>query len=258
MEKSKTAVGYNKLEVYSSQQWFSILDGFIETAFGYILGKTRVMEDYMAQLMLFQLEHKKRRVSLDHPWRDAVDRMAGFVSSPSFEALRALRLDRGYSDAMLKDFSNRTKGYEKTYEEYLRSQMVTGAAAERLNEYHFAVSLRDGRDMFQCVLGVNNMLTRIAETRSMLLNNYAAYLVKTAKDGDLAQDYYLAANKAINHFNSTKGTFKSYLDIWMKKTYMKKQSEKLNETSVPSDELAVDETEDPLEARIALESIGLD
>ena len=82
---------------------------------------------------------------------------------------------------MLKDFSNRTKGYEKAYEDYLRSQMVSGPAAELLNEYHFAVSMREGRDMFQCVLGVNNMLTRITEVRNMLIGNYAAYLVKTAK-----------------------------------------------------------------------------
>ena len=246
---------YGKLEVFSSQQWFSALDGFMEEAFRHILEKTNIMHDYISQLMLFQLENKKRRVSLKHKWRDAINAMAAFISSPSLDALRELSLDRGYSEAMLRDFAKRTKGYESAYEDYLRSPMIYGDAAERLAAMHKDVLMREGRDMLQCVLGVNEMLALATETRNMLIGNYLAYLAKTSKDSDLAQDYYLTANKAINHFNASKGTFKSYLDIWMKKTYMKQMTERLDETLTPPDEFADGDVEDPLEARILLESL---
>jgi DNA-directed RNA polymerase specialized sigma24 family protein len=76
------------------------------------------------------------------------------------------------------------------------------------------------------------------------LSSYAGYLksrsvneskILGSSPDDLSQDFYLAANRAIDHYSSDKGAFKSYLDLWIKKV---KCHETIKYVSLEEDMLA--------------------
>ena len=260
----------NKLDVFSSYQWFSLLDGFLEHAVREMIDSTRMVEHYVSQMMFFQLSNKKRHVSLVHDWRTTIGKMSVFVSDPSWPRFKEINLDRGYQQAMLGDFVASANGYERKYDEYMKSSyldMMTKHAKE-IDDYHRLLCIRGKRDLYQCVASVRYFYECIKAFKNMLIGNYLGYLGKTAgKAGeygmDLAQEYYAAANKAIDHYNPSKGTFKSYLDIWIRKVYGKKTQENRGASSRSGalsiddvDEGLEDEESDPMEMSLLAEELS--
>lgn len=80
----------------------------------------------------------------------------------------------------------------------------------------------------QLISHVRYLYGQLQELRHSILGSYRAYIYKVARYDaeahalptdmeDMAQNYFLAADKAMNHFNIQKGAFKSYLDVWIKK-----------------------------------------
>ena len=260
--------------MFSSQQWFSLLDSLLEDAVGSLLSGTRMMEHYVSQLMLFQLANKKRHVSIIHDWKAVLGLMAVFVSRPSMSSFRDMALDRGYVEAALRDFADATEGYEreyarqlaKTHESMLAGYVPGESESIRIGDYHARVLARE-KDIFHCVVNVRRQLSRVAAFKRKLTSNYLGYMHKTANAtsdrDDLAQDYYLAANKAMDHFHAGKGTFKSYLDIWMRKAAAKRKEDAVADAASRVDmeeaEFFVENAgmfdEDPVEDRVGVEQL---
>jgi len=80
-----------------------------------------------------------------------------------------------------------------------------------------------------------------------LISNYMMYLKKLSiydaksmnmrvSQDDLLQNYLIAMQKAINHFNLNSGAFKSYLDIWVKKIRNSPISNKINAVTLEDKE----------------------
>ena len=219
------------IEVFSSDQWFAVLDSFLAMAVEDMLRQTHMVEHYVVQLMLFQTNNKKRHVSIEHNWSDALDKMAFFLFSPNIESFGDMLLDRGYVQAMLKDFLSVTKGYGKRHVDLAAQpydQLFGAGQVDSLGlRYHRPTLLKDGGNLMQCVMHVQFMYKCILDFKGMLVGNYMKYMRKasrkstTIKHDDLMQEYFLAANKAINHFHPKRGTFKAYQDVWMRKIYLR-------------------------------------
>ena len=180
-------------------------------------------ENYMSQLMMFQHRNKKRHVSIAYQWREALGRMADFVACPSRETFDAVVLDRGYSQVMIKNFLKTLNDYERLCMETALSDNALEYAPGTLLDLEEKVGSK-GPGLMQSKMKVEYLGRCVREFKDIMIGNYAAYIKKKAAYAgnareDMEMVYYMAADKAINHFNPMKGTFKSYLDIWMRKFY---------------------------------------
>lgn len=207
--------------INSSQQIFVVFDDLIDCAIYYLIDRTYFVENCISQFINYQYYNKKRNVSLDCKWRDNIDHMCEFLLTPSIKVYKDINLDRSFSCAILNEFQYLTRSYIKD----LTTSIKRGDSMDVVNGRVF---VRKGKDVLQLVSHVNYIIDQIKELKSIIYDNYADYLRKSAEyhvrttklfvdKDDLVQEYYIALDKAINHFNINKGTFKSYLDIWVKK-----------------------------------------
>ena len=154
--------------------------------------------------------------------------MIGFMTQPSLNGFVALRLDRAYSQGILREFLKATEGYESMVQAAVNDPSTRMVMWERIEAVHKAVGKKHGHDLLQTVINVTHLDREITNFRNRILQVYSEYIEHMAKydathhplnvtEVDTKQNYYLAAMKAVNHFNQERGSFKSYLDIWLKK-----------------------------------------
>lgn len=226
MKRSLGKSSNSELLVLSSYQWFSAMDKIIELVVEELLSRTSMVEYWISQLVVFQHNNKKRWVSTKYPWRECISEMLIFMSNPTMESFKGLELDRGYVQPMFQDFLEVTNGYEDAYQTKFTG--IDNYKLRSLNEYHIKVGLKNGRDLMNTVSHVAYLNNQLLKLKEMIMGNYIRYVKKIAiydasqsphkSPEDVEQDYCLAMNRAINHFNKEKGTFKSYLDIWIRKS----------------------------------------
>ena len=229
------AIGEVDLAVRSSDQWFTVMDRMIKLAAAELIEKTQVAEYCVSRLVVFQHANKRRGLSMnmgkdEWTWSDVVSAMIGFMADPSLERFEALRLDRAYSQGMLKEFLRATEGYESLVEGAFNDPGVKMLVREKVDAIHDAVGKRPGtgKDILQTVASIAYLDEEVTHLRNRILQVFAEYINRMAaydaahhplrvSQRDTKQNYYLAAMKAVNHFNQERGSFKSYLDIWLKK-----------------------------------------
>lgn len=216
-------------KVYSSPQLFGALDDMIYSGVNALLQKTQLVQYYVSQLLNYQNTYKKRRVSYEHGWLDGISALARFLHTGTLEDFKAISLDRGFILAMFDDFLCRTEGYEDLYWQcFEKRKLYYTRYGLQLHLYHASVYLVKGRDMIQLVRQIQYLRQQVSRLKSKMLMDFSDYIARKAnRDArsinlpidvqDLCQNYYMAANKAIDHFNLDRGAFKSYLDVWLKK-----------------------------------------
>lgn len=212
----------------SSPQLFGALDDALALALEPLIQSTNVVNAQVVQLLNFQNTYKKRRVSTRFTWSECMTRMIQYLEKPSIESFQNIHMDRGYAIAIIDEFLDTVDGYEEIYwKSFTNQRKYFTEWGLRLSQYHQAVGLRD-RDMIQLVSHVHYGRNCISALKDRVLADYSLYICKCAHRDrkslnvpididDLIQNYYLAMNKAIDHFDISKGAFKSYLDIWLKK-----------------------------------------
>ena len=265
------------LEVRSSDQWFTVMDRMIKLAMDDIIDKTTVAEYCASRLVVFQHENKRRGLSMrmgrgEWSWLDVVSAMIGFMTQPSLAKFMELRLDRAYAQEILSEFLKATEGYVELVESAVNHPDARMAQRERIDSIHSAVGIKYGRDILQTVTNVTYLDKEITKFRNRILQVYSEYIERMANydaahhplrvsAADTKQNYYLAAMKSVNHFNQERGSFKSYLDIWLKKArntsshvtgsaYTPPSGVKANHISVSMDKIE-DTTDDPQAADAA-------
>lgn len=201
----------------SSPQLFTILDDMIFLALETISRKTDYIKMCMADLVNYQFYHKKRKISNAYSWADSISFGIAYLQNPDAEYLRSCKLDRGFLISMLEGFLEETAAYERAYIKHLRDPSVV------------VPDLRFTSEDILCEIGgVRYLHGQILEHKHKMVDAYDKYMKRCAhRDAasiplpidvsDLIQNYFLVANKAIDHFDLDKGAFKSYLDIWLKK-----------------------------------------
>ena len=224
--------------IYSSQQWFHVLDTLIEIILEPLIEHTHLIEYYVSQLLVFQHTNKRKGVSYKYKWQEALSLLASFLSKPTIDKLSDIKLDRGFTQSMAFNFLDLTKEYETTFFQCFNAPFDARVLQEyeKLEDYHNRVKLKQKKDMLQLTYHVKHLFNEYLSVRDQILLNYYQYISdKAAYDAnyvykysgvnkeDLHQNYYLAASKAINHYNKDKGTFKPYLDFWLMKARLTKK-----------------------------------
>lgn len=224
------------LGVWSSDQWFTVMDRMLGLAFRDIIERTTVAEYCVSRLVVFQHSNKRRGLSMrmgrgpdEWEWEDVVSAMLAFMADPGLEKFNALRLDRAYSQEMLVEFLHVTDGYGALVAEAATDPawLLTEQGAKMRN-IHRAVGIKGRGDLLQTIANVAYVSGQVTTFRNNIIHEYTEYIDRKAaydaahhplhvSAADIRQNYYLAAIKAINHYNQDKGSFKSYLDIWMRK-----------------------------------------
>lgn len=208
--------------ILSDPQWFGILDRLLNSAIETLILDTRMTDHYVSQLVNYQLAHKKRHVGGDTVWTNNISRMLSFLSAPSIETFEAIGFDRGYVFNMLKDFLGLVDGYEAEYERAFHANTVAD-----LNSFNRRIGA--SRDPLLTIQTVRVYLQAAREVKHGIIAQYdqrvesaavfdAKHHPLVSDSKDLRQGYYLAANRAVDHFNVQKGAFKTYLDQWIKKS----------------------------------------
>lgn len=218
------------LKIYSSDQWFKCIDRIIASIVASLIEHTSLVEHYVSQLIVYQHANKKRRISIEHKWEEAIERMLYFLERPTSDNFQDIVIDRGFAQTMIFGFNECVAGYMDTYSRVFDDPI--GSMRDEywtLDDYHKRVGKKANvRDLLCVINHVSYMTSEMEQFRNMILTNYAKYIVGLANSDssnsplmtsreNLRQIYYLAANKAINHYNPKRGTFKPYLDLWIKK-----------------------------------------
>ena len=194
-----------------------------------IIDKTSVAEYCVSRLVVFQHANKRRGLSMRMgkgawTWSDVVSGMVSFVAAPSLESFDSLRLDRAYVHGILSEFLRALDGYGSLVEGVLDGDPV---AKERLRSMHVAVGRKKG-GLLQAASEVTRLEREASRLRNRVLQVFSDHVNRMARydaaghslrvsASDTRQNYWLAAMKAVNHFNQDRGAFKPYLDIWLKK-----------------------------------------
>lgn len=262
------------LGIWSSDQWFTVMDRMLGIAFADLIDRTTVAEYCVSRLVVYQHSNKRRGLSMrmgrktgDWEWENVVSAMLAFIADPTPERFAELRLDRAYAQEMLIEFLSLTAGYaDAVARSAVDDAWRLGAGAEKIGRVHRAAGLKHGRDMVQTVANVAYLSGQVTSFRNRIIQEYSEYIDRMAaydaahhqlrvSAADTRQLYYLAAMKAINHYNQDRGSFKSYMDIWIKKArntgghvtgsaYIPPSGAKANHISVNMDDVQEPSTED--------------
>lgn len=213
--------------ILSSAQWFMLLDGILYSAIDHLIQDTKIVEHYVSQLIGYQLAHKKRHTGIKGVWRENISLMVNFLIDPRLENYQAIHLDRGYTLSILRNFQRISRGYEQIFAKAFRAPPEDREAREALIQFHLTVGAK--RDILQTVQAVSCLSDAAHEVKRNLVSQFDKWLraqsYYDAKNhplnsnaDDLYQGYYLAADRAVDHFNLDKGTFQRYLEQWVKKS----------------------------------------
>ena len=223
------AIKLEKLNVFSSEQWFSAIDYCIKDAIENLIHSTTLVEYYVSQLINYQLLHKKRNISSKYAWRDNISKSIKFCSNPTISRFMDLNINRDYVYHMLNDFEKITSNYKNVvYESFKYKSDRINKYNSILDAYHKRVGYHGNNDLLFVINHVSLLKNEYLNIRDLLIKNYKDYainaaindhsgLVKYTSIEDMKQNYILPIIKSINRYDVNKGSFKSYLDIWLRK-----------------------------------------
>ena len=211
-------------DFYSSEQYFNTLDQLLLAAISPLITETNTVKDYIVSIMRYQKQYKRRKISLTYDWKEINCFLAKFLESPTINNFNNIKLDRGYIIFILQDFLSKTKGYHENY--LLTFNQENGY--NKLTSIESNILKNKRNDLLFIINHVKFHLEEVYKFKGFILDKFQNYLYSNATkevnnspldidSDDLIQLYYLALDKAINHFYSGKGAFKTYLDLWMKK-----------------------------------------
>jgi len=200
----------------SSQQWFQAIDDGLHLGLEIAVNTTDLVPSYLAQLLNYQQLHKKRKLSLTFKCADLMPRLAATIIEPTLPNILSLKLNRHVITMLLSDTVNKTR---------VTTDGNTLGSNRVVDNDHY---LRQPFTKSSVHRELTSVLAAVADVKYQLYLSYKVYLDKVASfdatvrhlnysQADLEQNYWLAFEKAIVLFNVDSGTFKSYLDLWVKK-----------------------------------------
>ena len=168
--------------IYSSYQWFHVLDTLSELALREMLEHTSLLEYYASQLMVFQHTNKRKAVSLEHKWKAVLSKLSAFIADPTPENFLEVNLDRGYTQSMIFNFLTLVDGYEGTYQKCFLGSIKSRSTGlyQQLETYHTKVGVKNARDILQLVSHVKHIFGEYLKVRDQIMLNYHKYISNKA------------------------------------------------------------------------------
>lgn len=232
------------LKIFSSEQWFSALDTCNREAISVMLTSTSLVEHYASQLINYQLMHKKKNISYRYSWRDNISNLIAFCGNPTLKGFLDLHICRDYVFYMIDNFDKLTVDFRSVLFNAIKNRR------ERLSKYNMEmetfynrIGFHGDNDLLFVINHISFLKKEYLNIRGLLIKNYKDYAMSKAMADynnlnqyrnvsveDMRQNYVLPILKAINKYDVDKGSFKNYLDIWIRK-YREDQAHFLGESS---------------------------
>jgi len=219
-----------ELNVFSSEQWFSSLDVCNREAISVMLSSTRLVEHYASQLINYQLHHKKRNVSYRYTWRDNISNLIQFCGDPTLKRFLNLHICRDYIFYMIDDFTRLTTDFRQVLSDSIKHRNKRLQANVLMQVFYKKIGFHGDNDILFVINHVEFLKEEYLNIRDLLIHNYKDYAMSKAvadyknmahysdiSIDDMRQNYILPIIKAINKYDIDKGSFKAYLDIWIRK-----------------------------------------
>lgn len=226
----------------SSHQTISILDKLLQTALQPIFFATQCYKDWSVELLNYLFLDGKRKISTLE-FQEQADILFSMILAKApeqrFLHFQALRLNRGVSFHFAFKLTELARPYHRSLAAYVnhnllpKKQQITPQAMDRLQTLQEELTkveqlLGGNRTVLDPALQAVSWFIEQASTyRSMIAEKYYRLAYRdamrawtatqvTADMDDLYSNYLMAVGRAIDRFDSHKGTLTDYLLRWLK------------------------------------------
>ena len=218
---------------YNSSQLFTLLDTLLYTSIDKVIESTDFVDRVFSSIIAWYNSNKRRKIS-KYNRETTISVMISYIKTNDVELkkdiYRSLFIERSVSFLIIKQYLDICKDYCS-----LLDMIATVKYPERSNHWEriysieIALSLRKDydSDLYGTIREIDYWFTVYGQLKVGIMEKYYRYIftqvVKESKRStitvdidDLAMNYVVATAKAVDKFLSDKGTFKSYLDHWIK------------------------------------------
>lgn len=215
-----------------SNQLFKVLDHLLYESLRPVVENTTIFDEVFASTCAWYEKNKKRKLS-DLDRSAVINRMLGFIAvrdtDKKLELLKGMRLERSLLFSTVEVFLNRLNGYTKLYHLAHSHRGRSGLSINnRLRKMESNSKSINRKGLYVAVNTAQTYYDLTKEMKLLIFHKYARLIFgKVRSEGnydtaasldlsDMGQNYTVAAFKAISKYQVGKGTFKPYLDHWIK------------------------------------------
>lgn len=218
---------------YSSNQLFTLLDVLLNNAVERIIENSDFVDRVFSSIIAWYNTNKRRKIS-KYNRETTVSVMIAYIKTNDIELkkelYKSLCIERSVSFLIIKQFLDICKDYTRLLEDISTTQFPERSNYwERIYNIEVSVSYRkkSNNDLYGVLREITYWFELYGRLKNGIMEKYYRYIftqvireskrstVKVDID-DMAQNYVVATSKAVDKFLSDKGTFKSYLDHWIK------------------------------------------
>lgn len=213
---------------YSSAQYMEVWDALLYNALEPILRCTNIADIILADVLHFYTDNHRRKVS-SLSKEDTFTALFLFLVAPidkKLGRLKAAKLERSILRLIITTFLDKTEHYQELH-------VASAQNPNRLQPIKLMQSIEQSlgytkeEDLFLVVNTVKFWQEQASTFKNQLLEKYYRLIVTTSqafystnnskmKLDDIIQNLFLFSSKALDKYDSGRGTLTAYIQNWMK------------------------------------------
>jgi len=213
---------------YSSAQYMEVWDALLYNALDPILKCSNIADIILSDVLHFYTENHRRKVS-SLSKEDTFTSLFLFLVAPQdqkLKRLKAIRLERSILRLIISTFLDKTDCYQELhvaatqYPNRLQPTTLIG-------QIERSIAFNKEEDLFLAINTVKFWYSQANEFKNQLLEKYTRLIVTTSQSfydtnnskmslDDIIQNLFLFSSKALDKYDSGKGTLTPYVKSWMK------------------------------------------
>lgn len=213
---------------YSSAQYMEVWDALIYNALEPILKCSNLADIILSDVLHFYTENHRRKVS-SLSKEDTFTTLFLFLVSPQdqkLKRLKAIRLERSILRLIITTFLEKTDCYQELH--VVATQFPNKKQPQLLiDSMEKSIGFNKDEDLFLSINTVKFWHEQAAEFKNQLLEKYTRLIVTSSQAfydsnnskmhlDDIIQNLFLFSSKALDKYDSGKGTLTPYIQSWMK------------------------------------------
>jgi hypothetical protein len=213
-------------ENYSSAQYTQVWDELLFNALSPILTCTNIADIILADVLHFYVENHRRKVSTLNK-EDALTNFFLFLACPissKEKRLKSLKLERNVLNIIIKTFLDKTKNYQELTTKLAKK--TDPLIQEKIKEVEIRIGYTGYHDLYSVISTVRFWFDQANKFRNQILEKYLRLIVVEAqayyktnnsnmKLNDIIQNLVMFTLKALDKYDSDKGTLSTYIQQWL-------------------------------------------
>lgn len=213
---------------YSSAQYMEVWDTLLYNALDPILKCSNIADIIISDVLHFYTENHRRKIS-SLSKDDTFTAIFLFLVAPKeakLKRLKAIKFERSILRLIISTFLDKTNNYQELH--VALAQCPTKRQPKILIPLiEQSIALNKEEDLFLAINTVNFWNEQAADFKNQLLEKYTRLIVTTAQQfyetnnsrmrlDDVIQNLFLFSSKALDKYDSSRGTLTTYVQSWMK------------------------------------------